>query len=81
MQLDLGRQLLASGEDAKGLEHLRLAIQTRQYKAGDPRDTEVDLFLRMRCSRSAATVLHWPNTSNCLPGSPLSGKAETSIRR
>lgn len=44
-QLDLGRQYLSRGDAARGLLRLRLARLTRQYKAGDPRALEVDLFL------------------------------------
>ncbi len=45
VQLDLGRQLLAKGEAAKALEHLRLAIYTRDYKTGAAPAPEADLFL------------------------------------
>jgi tetratricopeptide (TPR) repeat protein len=45
VQLDLGRQLLAKGDSAKALEHLRLAILTRDYQDGAARAPEADLFL------------------------------------
>jgi len=45
VQLDLGRQLLARGDSAKSLEHLRLAILTQDYRDGAPRAPEADLFL------------------------------------
>jgi len=44
-QLDLGRQLLAKGDSAKALEHLRLATLTSDYREGVARVPEADLFL------------------------------------
>jgi tetratricopeptide (TPR) repeat protein len=45
VHLDLGRQLLAKGDAAAALEHLRLAILTQDYREGAGRAPEADLFL------------------------------------
>src|SRR5688572_4868772 len=36
LQAELGRQYLARGDQAKGLNHLRLALQTTAYQADEP---------------------------------------------
>ena len=45
LQTALGRQYLLRGDDAKALEHLRLAVQTSGYKSGESGAAVADLFL------------------------------------
>jgi tetratricopeptide (TPR) repeat protein len=45
VQIDLGRQYATRGDIVRAIEHLRLALQTTDYRANDPRATEADLFL------------------------------------
>jgi tetratricopeptide (TPR) repeat protein len=45
LQTELGRQYLARGDEWRGLEHLRLAVQTTEYKDDDAGAGLTDLFL------------------------------------
>ena len=45
VQVKLGRQAIEEGDAAKGLEHLRLALQTRGYRDDDPAAGEADFLL------------------------------------
>lgn len=52
IQTDLGRQYMLSGNDAKALEHLRLAVQTSDYKSDEPMAADADLFLARALQQS-----------------------------
>jgi tetratricopeptide (TPR) repeat protein len=45
LQTELGRQYLARGDEWRGLEHLRLAVQTTEYKDDEQGAGLTDLFL------------------------------------
>jgi tetratricopeptide (TPR) repeat protein len=45
LQTELGRQYLARGDEWRGLEHLRLAVQTTEYKDDEAGAGLTDLFL------------------------------------
>jgi predicted Zn-dependent protease len=45
LQIALGRQAMDAGDSAQGLEHLRLALETAQYRRGDPAAGEADFLL------------------------------------
>ena len=45
LQIDLGRRAVDDGDAAKGIEHLRLALLTTDYRRDDPADGEADFLL------------------------------------
>ncbi|HEY2588734.1 MAG TPA: hypothetical protein VGI81_23530, partial [Tepidisphaeraceae bacterium] len=45
LQIALGREASAAGDSAKGIEHLRLALLTSEYRRDDPAAGEADFLL------------------------------------
>ena len=73
VQLDLGRQYLARGDGREALNRLRLALQTKDYKANDPRRSRPTCSSPTRCRASATTGPPSAGSSCCSSGWPTAG--------
>jgi tetratricopeptide (TPR) repeat protein len=82
LQTDLGRQYLAKGDLANALRHLRLAVQTSDYRAEEPAAPLADLFLARALQQSGydrAALEQYAKLLRRVQGRPMSARNDPHL--